>query len=238
MENTGYVALSYQIALERKMDQVANNIANVDTSGFKSSHMLFNEHLVNAPKQNPLSMVMDYGNYRNYQPGPIQSTGNTYDVALEGNGFMVIQTEDGEKYTRNGNFSTNNQGQLVTSSGELVADTGGKPIIIPAEARDVVISENGTVSTDQGQLGRLKIVRFENPQDLKPVGNSLFETSQGGTPDETTTVRQGMIEGSNVNAVMEMTDMIEVMRKYQSMARLLQTDHDLQTSMIQSLSRI
>ncbi len=237
MENTGYVALSYQVALGRKMDQVANNIANVDTSGYKSSHMLFNEHIVNAPKQKPLSMVMDYGNYRNYQPGPIQQTGNTFDVALQGNGFLVVQTPEGEKYTRNGNMNVNNLGQLVNSSGQLMADTGGKPITIPAGSRDVIIAENGTISTDQGQLGRLKIVRFADPQQLKPIGNSLFEGGSG-IPDPTTTVRQGMIEGSNVNAVTEMTDMIEIMRKYQSMARVLQSDHDMQTSMIQRFSRL
>lgn len=238
MENTGYVALSYQVALERKMDQVANNIANVDTNGFKSSHMLFNEYVVNATKQKPLSMVLDYGNYRNFEPGAFQQTGNTLDVALEGNGFLAVQTPDGQKYSRNGSMSVNQQGQLVTSGGLIVSDTGGKPIIIPPESRDVIISENGTVSTDQGQIGQLKVVRFDKPQQMKPVGNSLYETDQAAIPDATTRVKQGMIEGSNVNAVLEMTDMIEVQRKYESVARLLQSDHDLQTSMIQSFSRI
>lgn len=238
MENTGYVALSYQVALERKMDQVANNIANADTSGFKSSHMLFNEYVVNTPKQKPLSEVVDYGNYRNFDPGPAQQTGNPYDVALQGNGFLTVQTPDGEKFTRNGNMSVNNQGQLVTSGGLPYSDAGGKPIIVPAEARNIVISENGTISSDSGELGRLKLVRFDNPQEMKPIGNSLFESSSSAIPDDKTTVRQGMIEGSNVNPVMEMTDMIEVQRKYEAVARLLQNDHDLQTSMIQSFSRI
>lgn len=238
MENTGYVALSYQVALERKMDQVANNIANVDTTGFKSSHMLFNEHLVRAPRQNPLSMVLDYGNYRNFEAGPMQQTGNPYDVALEGNGFLAVQGEGGERYTRNGSMHVNQLGQLTSSTGNLYVDNGGQPIIVPPEAREFIVSEDGTVSTEQGVIGQLRVVRFQNPQEIKPVGNSLYEADQATIPDPTTTVHQGLVEGSNVNAVMEMTSMIEVMRKYQSVARLLQNDHDMHIAMIQKFSRI
>lgn len=238
MENTVYVALSYQVALERKMAIVSNNIANVDTNGYRSSHMMFSEHVIDAPRQKPISMVEDYGNYRDFKPGPLQQTGNPYDVALVGNGFMAVATPNGERFTRNGNMHINATGQLVNSSGDVMADTGGKPITIPPGSSQVTISANGTVSNEDGPLGQLKIVRFENPQGLKPIGDSLFETEQDALPDGETKIQQGMLEGSNVNAVLEMTDMIEVMRKYQSVARILQTEHDTQINMIQKISRI
>lgn len=238
MENTGYVALSLAVGLERKMDIVANNIANVDTSGYKAGHMMFKEYVVDAPEQKSLSMVEDYGNYRNFDPGTIQNTGNPLDVALIGGGFLSVNNADGEKFTRNGALHIDPKGQLVTSAGEVVNDTGGKPITIPPGGSDISIIPDGTVSVDNAPIGRLKIVKFDNPQDLSPVGNSLFTTTQTGTPDDSTTVTQGALEGSNVNPVLEMTDMIEVMRKYESVARILQNEHDSQTGMIQRLAKI
>jgi flagellar basal-body rod protein FlgF len=238
MENTGYVALSYAVGLQNKMDLVANNIANVDTNGYKSSHIMFDEYIVNAKKQKPLSMVQDYGNYRDTKPGPIDLTGNPLDVALQGNGFLSVATATGERYTRNGSMTTNALGQLTNSSGELMNDTGGKPIVIPEGSQMITISDNGTVSTQEGPVGQLRVVRFDDPQQLKPVGNDAYETTQAGIPDLTTRVKQGALEGSNVNPVMEMTDMIEVMRKYESVARILQTEHDSQINMITKLSRV
>lgn len=238
--NTTYVGLSYQIALQRKMDMVANNIANIDTTGFKSGNVLFAEHIVRENSDEPLSMVSDYGNYRDYSQGPLQQTGNKLDVALEGNGFLAVQDADGSvKYTRNGQMSLNNLGQLVTNTGMPYLNAGGQPIVIPPTATSITIASNGTVSTEDGAISQLQVSRFENPLSIKPVGNSLFETDQDPIADNINTkVRQGMIEGSNVNAVMEMTDMIEVMRKYESVARLLQRESELQSTMIQRLSRV
>lgn len=238
MENTGYVALSFAVGLERKMSVVANNIANVDTAGYKSSHVLFNEYVVKNTRQPPLSMMNDIGNYRNAAPGPIQVTGNPLDVALEGNGFLAVMTPEGERYTRNGTLRLDVQGQLITSAGDQVVDEGGKPIIIPAGSGQINITPEGTISTDQGDVGAFKIVRFDDPQSLVPIGDTLYETDQAPIIDENTRVTQGAVEGSNVNSVMEMTNMIEVMRKYQSVARLLQNEHDSQINMIQKLGRV
>lgn len=238
MENTGYVALSYAVGLERKMEMVANNIANVDTNGYKSNHVLFNEYVVNNARHAPLSMMIDYGNYRNDAAGPIQVTGNPLDVALEGNGFLSVMTPEGERYTRNGSFKLNLEGQIITSAGHTVMDGGGNPIIIPAGSGQLTITPEGTVLTDEGEVGAFKIVRFDNPQIMRPVGDTLYDTDQAQIIDDTTRVTQGAVEGSNVNAVTEMTNMIEVMRKYQSVARLLQNEHDSQINMIQKLGRV
>jgi flagellar basal-body rod protein FlgF len=238
MLNTGYVALSYAAGLERKMDMVANNIANANTNGFRSSHMLFNEYVVEASKQKPVSMVEDAGNYRNFQPGPVSQTGNPLDVALEGNGFMSVTTANGEKYTRNGAMHLNEKNQLVSSGGDLINDEGGKPITLPADSGDLTITGDGSIANKQGTVAKMKIVSFTNPQELKPVGNNNYETTQTGTPDPKTKVLQGAVEGSNVNSVLEMTDMIEISRRYESVARILQNENDSQISMIQRLSKI
>jgi flagellar basal-body rod protein FlgF len=240
MENTIYVGLSSQVALQSRMDMIANNIANIDTAGFKAGNMLFSEHLVRKNSDAPMSMVSDYANYRDFTQGTMQQTGNPLDVALEGNGFLAVQSPDGStKYTRNGSMLKNNLGQLVSSTGGAYLNNGGQPISIPPDAKEITILTDGTVTTDQGPVSQLQVVRFENPLDITPVGDSMFETSQAPIPDNTKTrVQQGMLEGSNVNSVLEMTKMIEVMRRYEGVARMLQKDAEIQSSMIQRLSRI
>jgi flagellar basal-body rod protein FlgF len=236
--NTGYVALSYAAGLERKMDIVANNIANVDTTGFKSDHIMFHEHVVNASKQKPVSMVEDAGNFKDFRPGPINQTGNPLDVALEGNGFMSVTTAGGEKFTRAGAMHLDEKRQLVSSGGDLINDESGQPISIPDGAGEISITPDGAIAGKAGPIGKLKVVSFPNPQQLKPIGNNLFETTQTASADSKTRVLQGATEGSNVNSVMEMTDMIEISRRYQSVAQLLQNQNDSQISMIQRISKI
>lgn len=242
MENSLYIGLSRQVALQEQMDTVANNIANLNTPGYREHNMVFLEYLSqqrNAEKagNDSISMVHDYGQFMNTENGPLRSTGNPLDVAIEGPGFFGIQTPDGVQFSRAGNFQLNGARELVTGSGQLVADNGGGTIAIPENAIEVTISRNGTVSTDQGELAQLMVVEFENPQSLVAQGNGLYKTEEAGNPAENTRVMQGMLEGSNVNAVLEMTRMIDVSRAYQSTQRMLQTEHDRQRGMIQTLTR-
>jgi flagellar basal-body rod protein FlgF len=239
MENVGSIALSAQMALSRKLEAVANNIANADTTGFKSQSVLFKEELSKADKNEKMSLVLDYGEYKDLTNGPITQTGGTLDVALEGSGFLAVQTPDGEKYTRNGRMSINNQSQLVTSFGAPVLDQGGQAITLPANSKDISISQSGVISTKAGILATLKIVKFANSQTLEPEGNSLFKAPQGGAvADLETKVYQGAVEGSNVNSINETTEMIDVSRRYQAVARLLQTDSDQQTETIRRLAKL
>lgn len=243
MENSLYIGLSRQMALQEQMDLVANNIANLATPGYRAQNMVFLEYLTkqrNAEKagNDSIAMVHDYGQFMNTEAGSMRQTGNPLDVALEGPGFFGINTPQGTMYTRAGNFQINMNGELVTGSGQLVADAGGGTIAIPADAREVKISNNGTVSTEQGEVAQIMVVEFENDQDLVAQGNGLYAAKDDpGTPAENTRVKQGMLEGSNVNAVMEMTRMIDVSRAYQSTQRMLQAEHDRQRGMIQTLSR-
>jgi flagellar basal-body rod protein FlgF len=239
MENVGFIALSAQMALNRKLEAVANNIANVDTSGFKNQNVLFTEELEQANKNEKMSMVLDYGEYKDLTNGPITQTGGTLDVALEGAGFLAVQTPDGERYTRNGRMNLNNQSQLVTSFGAPVLDQGGQAITLPANSKEISISQSGVISTKAGALGTLKVVKFTNPQSLEPEGNSLFKAPQGGAvADIETKVYQGAIEGSNVNSINETTQMIDISRRYQAVARLLQTDSDQQTETLRRLAKL
>ncbi|HEY1095662.1 MAG TPA: flagellar basal-body rod protein FlgF [Alphaproteobacteria bacterium] len=237
MENAGYIGLSYQLALQRKMDMVSNNIANMDTTGFKSQHMRFKEHVSARDAAQPISMVSDMGAYKNFNGGTIISTENPLDIALLGNGFLQVRSPDGgDMVTRNGRMLINSNNQLATADGSLVLGRGGQPITLPDGETSIRITPDGMISGKQGQIGELGIVSFQDPQSLQPVGDNMFTGGGGPLPDTTTRIQQGALEGSNVNPILEMTDMMTVQRNYQSVARMLQTDHDRQRDAIRKLA--
>jgi flagellar basal-body rod protein FlgF len=238
MENSIYVGLSRSIALQREMDTVANNIANMNTAGYRSQHMMFKEY-VEKPRgiQEPLSMVLDYGQYMSNKPGSVQLTGRETDVAISGPGFLSVQNGDETLYTRAGNLARSGTGELVTADGKPVLTDGGGPINIPDNSIEIRISENGTVSNQDGELGRLAITEFENINQLDPVGEGMYRANVEGAAATETRLIQGAVEGSNVNPINEMTRMISVHRAYQSTQRMLQNEHERQTNMIQKMTR-
>lgn len=244
METPIFIGLSRQVALSASMDVIANNVANMSTPGFKAHNMVFTEYLAKPEGQEKLeektfSMVLDYGQYQLTEAGPMQHTGNPLDVALQGPGYFGVQTPEGIQYTRAGNFQVNTNGEIVTGSGMTVADTGGAPIVIPAGTKEVKITRDGTVSTEKGQIGQLMITEFANLQDLTASGNGLYKAPQNdpGTPATQTEALQGLLEGSNVKPVLEMTRMIDVLRAYQSTQQMLQSEHERQRAMVQRLTR-
>lgn len=238
MENSIYVGLSGQVALEAKMNIIANNVANVSTPGYRAQNAVFKEFISDQRRmKEDVSLVFDYGQYQVTDPGPIKLTGNALDVALVGPGFLGIQTPEGVQYTRAGNFSINPLGELVNARGMKVADQGGGTISIPAEAEYITIDEKGVVSTEDGAIGSLMVAEFKDYQKLEPAGNGLYQSDEKPAPAAETRVLQGKLEGSNVQAVLEMTRMIDVLREYQSVQRVMQNEHDRQNTMIQRLSR-
>lgn len=236
MENSLYVALSRQIALNENLSIIANNVANINTPGFRGQNLIFEEY-VSDPRglKEPLSLVLDYGQYQVTDPGPVSVTGGPLDAALEGPGFFGVQTPNGVQYTRAGNFTLTDTGTLVTARGFALAGSGGGDIIIPANATEISIDENGVISTDQGQVGQLSVFEFESDQVLIPEGNGLYSAPQPGAPAQNTRVKQGMLENSNVQGVVEMTRLIEVSREYQALQRMIQTEHDRQRAAVQRL---
>lgn len=241
MEDPLYIGLSRQVALQRQMSLVANNIANVNTPGYRADKVLFEEFVAKPkPMKEEISMVFDYGQFKDVAPGKTSFTGNPLDVALEGPAFMMVETAEGTKYTRAGNFSLNNNGELVTAAGNPVLNDGQARIIIPEGAKDIVIAKDGQIVTDQGAAGKIGMVEFGNVNNLRSTGDSYYVADNGevAIPAQNTNMRQNMIEGSNVQAVLEMTDLIEVSRQFQSLQRTLQNEHDRQRSTIQKLSEM
>lgn len=234
METPTYIVLSRQLGLSRQMDVVANNLANTNTPGFKAEGMVFSEYVIKAEKPNKLSYVQDLASYRDLREGGLQPTGNDLDVAIQGKGYFVVQTPDGPRYTRNGRFQLNAAGEVVNNEGFRVM-AGGAPLIINTDDGPINIAGDGTVSADRTQggntptiYGKLDVVDFANDAALKPVSGTVFASDE--VPVQLTTdkfkVQQGMIEGSNVESIREMTSMIWVQRNYQAAQKFLEGEHE------------
>ncbi len=240
------------MTLERQIDVISNNIANVNTNGYKADQSLFEEYLNSGAhednfsgKDRSVSYVQDRGTFHDFTQGAVQQTNNPLDVAVDGDGFMVVQTAGGERYTRDGNLQLNNQGQLVTPSGDPVLGTGG-PIVFQPTDHDINVAPDGTVTVVEGTnrtdsvRGKLRLVSFADAQKLLKQGKNLFSAGEGNNaqPDAKSTIRQGYVEKSNVNSVSEMSRMIEVMRTYQQISNLLQQQSDLHKSAIEKLADV
>ena len=226
MENTSIIALSRATTLQRQMELIANNVANMSTTGFKSEQPLFIEFVNKPVEDEKYSMVQDYSTLRDLAPGPITQTGNPLDIALEGNGYIALDTLHGTRYTRNGNLSLDSERQLVSAGGLPVLDDGGNPITIPQNAREIRITPQGDVYGDAVQVGRINIVSFKNEQFMTQLGGGLYHTDEAPAAAEDTIVRQGFLEGSNVHSISEMNNMIDVNRQYQNIQNLMKTEHD------------
>jgi flagellar basal-body rod protein FlgF len=251
MENALLVGLSRQTALERQLDAVANNIANVNTAGYKADSTLFEEYL-NTPahednfvgRDRLVSFVQDRGTFRNFAQGSVDETKNPLDIAIDGSAFLTVQTPAGDRYTRDGGLHINSQGQLVTVAGNPVLGTGG-PIVFQPTDHDINITPDGTVTVVEGNgrtdsnRGKLRLVSFADAQKILKEGFNLYSAGEGAPQDDTkSTVRQGFIEKSNVNAVAEMSRMMEVTRAYTQVATLMQQQSELQKTAIQQLADV
>jgi flagellar basal-body rod protein FlgF/flagellar basal-body rod protein FlgG len=254
MANAALVGLSAQMALRRDLDVVANNIANSNTTGFKADRGLFQEYLSPTARENrfgggdrPIRFVQDGMTWHDLAQGSIQQTGNPLDVAIDGrNAFLVVQTPNGERYTRAGALQVNVRGQLVTMDGSPVLGEAG-PIVFQPLDRNVSITPDGRVSVLEGadnkvdsQRGRIRLVVFANPQQLQKDGANNFAAPAGGAQPAGFAARlvQGAIEKSNVNSVMEITRLMEITRTYTNVANLLQQHNDLRKSAIERLADV
>ncbi|WMT85716.1 flagellar basal-body rod protein FlgF [Pelagibacterium sp. 26DY04] len=241
IENAQLIGLSRQMALQRQMDVVANNLANINSTGFKAEAILFEEYImpVAADRTFPrgsqeLSYVQDWATMHDLAPGAVTQTGNPLDLALAGEGFFAVQAPEGIRYTRNGAFEINSDGVLVTQNGYPVLTDGGNQIVFAPEEIDIAITPEGAVTSSAGNKGALQVVEFENAQELTRTGDTMFA---GGTPlpATATAVVQGALERSNVSGVGEMTEMIRVTRAYSSLADLMNKQDELRRSAIQRL---
>ncbi|HEY8575498.1 MAG TPA: flagellar basal-body rod protein FlgF [Devosia sp.] len=240
IENAQLISLSRQIALQRQTDVVANNMANINTTGFKGEQVLFEEYVMPVARDRdfprldqPLSYVQDWATIHDLSGGAMVQTGSELDVGLNGDGFFAVQTPAGERWTKAGSFQLSANGTLVDASGNPVLGEGG-PIQFGPEETGILIASDGSISTSAGQKGRLRLVEFTDPQALTREGNNLWA---GGTPAAATGTRamQGFVEKSNVSGVAEMAEMIRVQRAYESAASLASKQDELRRSAIQRL---
>lgn len=238
IENAILVGLSRQVALKRQMEVVANNIANMNTTAYRSENILFREYLVTSPAGDQVSYVEDYGIARDLREGAMETTSNPLDVAISGPGYLVVETEDGPKYTRNGHLRLDDIGQIVTQEGEPVLDVDGRPIEFANPTVEVTISRDGTITAADGESFRLGVVSFRNEQALQKDANGLYKTDQAPIPVEAPMILQGMLEASNVRPIVQMTRLIDIQRAYEGTQKMMNTDHDLQLDAISRIGRV
>jgi flagellar basal-body rod protein FlgF len=241
MENALLIGLSRQMTLRHKMDVLANNMANVNTAGYKRDTLQFEEYLMPVAEMSDvkgkdarLSFVTDPSVYRSFEQGAFQQSGNELDLAISGDAWFVMQSPDGERYTRNGQLQLNADGELVGPSGLPILGTGG-PITIGPDETGIEIAKDGTISTDQGTRGQIRLVSFENNNAMTKQGAMLFASPEAPQDAEDATIHQGFVEKSNVKPVIEFTRIVETVRAYTTVSQALQQTQDLRRDAIERL---
>jgi flagellar basal-body rod protein FlgG len=261
-----FSAVSGAMAQSSRLDTIANNLANVNTTGFKKDRQVFSEYLSSFEKPDnsmmvprvPASIESFYdmqggdnayvnpaGTYTNFEQGALKSTGNPLDVALEGRGFFEVMTPEGVRWTRNGAFQIDGEGRLVSKEGWPVLKEGqNDPAqrIIQLTSRNATISQAGEIFDGGNALGRLAVVDFVNPDDLRKVGNSMYTTNGAQTAVPIATrearVQQGFVEGSNVNVVEEMTDMISANRVFEAAQKAIKGHDEMDDKLINTVGKV
>ncbi len=245
MQNALFVGVSSQVALQRELDVIANNMANVATTGFKGRAIRFQEYLMPVASADSfqgadrrLSYVIDQGTVLDLAQGPIERTGNPLHVALRGPAYLAVQTAQGERYTRNGALETDAQGTLVTSDGNAVQGEGG-PIQINPQETGLTIGADGTVSTNLGVRGRLRLVTFADPQRLTSDGGNLYASPDPAQPAGLQgRLESGALERSNVRPVIEMTRLMDVNRSYAMVSSMISRLDDIRGTAIRRLADV
>ena len=248
MDNALYVGLSRQMTLQRQLDLAANNLANVDTAGFKVESLMLQADPEQANlagvkgAMSPVNYVLDNGVARDFGQGGLEQTSNTYDLALEGDGFFTVQTAAGPRYTRDGRFTTDSQNRLVTKAGDPVVDASGSGISLDPTMSAPSISKDGVVSQTDihgnvNQVGHVSAVRFANLAGLKKAGDNLYTSDETPQAAKDVGVRQGMVERSNVQPMIEMTSLIDITRAYERVTQMMTANEDLSKSAVERLGR-
>ena len=246
MNRAVYIPLSGALMQERRLEVLANNLANVNTNGFKEDRPVFEAILTgskesglmtplqNSTSQNPLTpslyklnstLLAFNGIKTDFSPGAMKKTGNSMDLALEGDGFFSIRTPQGVLYTRDGGFTLNSDGELVTHEGFTVLGENGTITVDAVEGGEISVGQDGTILVNGNEVDKLKIVGFSRPYPLKKEGNSMFSLTapiNEVEDDAKVTVRQGYLELSNVNIDKEMVMMVEINRAYESYQKVIQ----------------
>jgi len=239
MDNAGYTTLTRQSGLLAEMRAVANNIANASTTGFRREGLIFSE-FVQALAQGDPSISMATANVRDTRLDQAQltQTGGTFDLAIEGEGFFMIEGPDGAMLTRAGAFTPSPAGELVTLDGYRLLDGGGAPVFVPADTAAIAIAPDGTLSADGQPLAEIGLWLPDDPNDMRHRDGVRFEVPGGAQPVvEGAAILQGFLEGSNVDPIGELARMIEIQRAYEQGQAFLERDDERIRAVIQALGK-
>lgn len=237
MDTTGYTSLTRQSGLLREMQVVANNIANASTPGFRREGVVFSEYVHAGGDADSVSMAAARARYADLSVASMTQTGGDFDFAIEGEGFFLIETPQGEQLTRAGSFTPNDQGDLVTSDGFRLLDAGGAPVFVPPDARHVGLSADGTLSADGRPVALIGAWRPVDATSLQHQAGTRFAADEVEPVLEGVTLRQGFLEGSNVDPIAEVARMIEVSRAYEQGQSFLEREDERIRSVVRTLGR-
>ncbi|MBO9463866.1 flagellar hook-basal body complex protein [Tropicibacter sp. R15_0] len=215
METAGYTALSRQTGLMREMQVIANNIANANTTGFRQEGVIFSEYVTDGDGISGVAMAAARVRNTSFVQGTLEQTGGTFDIAIEGDGFFLIQAPGGQRLTRAGAFSPSAEGTLVTPDGNQVLDAGGAPIFVPPNSDNLAIAGDGTISSDGRAIGQIGVVQPLEPRQMVREGGVMFRADEGFEPVDNPRVLQGFVEASNVDPILQVARMVEVQRAYE-----------------------
>jgi flagellar basal-body rod protein FlgF len=238
MEYATYTALTRQSGLMNEMRVVANNIANLSTTGFRAEGVIFAEHIkALGPNDSSLSMATASARNTLSAQGTLTQTGGSFDLAIEGEGFFLVETPNGERLTRAGAFTPNENGDLVTPEGYRVLDAGGAPVFVPQGAGPVGIAPDGTISAGGQPVGQIGLVNPVNLLGMTREDGVRFRADDGHEPVFEGRMLQGFVEESNVDPVLEITRMIEVQRAYELGQSFLDKEDERIRSAIRALGK-
>ncbi|MFL5254593.1 MAG: flagellar hook-basal body complex protein [Rhodopila sp.] len=241
MDITTSLAASRLVAQQRALDVTANNLANANTPGFRAERMQFSDWIDRQPSGSAVpgprtvTYTQDRATWREPQQGTITHTGNTFDLALSGDGYFTVNTKAGPRLTRDGRFGPMPGGTLADSSGNAVLDVTGKPIQISPTDTRITIASDGSINSENGPVGKIGVVRPTDPMKLHAEGATNFVSDSPTTPVAQPGIVQGAVEQSNVQPVMEVTRMMNNLREFQFVTQLVQAESDRQQTAIEKL---
>jgi len=241
MQNATSIALSRLIAQQRALDVTATNIANANTPGYRSERMVFSDWLMKqtAPGQPPgsgtVAYAQDRATYRDPRQGPLSHTGNPLDLAIGTDGFFTVQTPNGPRLTRAGHFELSPGSGIVDDQGDALLDSNGQKLQLSTADTTITIAGDGTISSENGQIGKIGVVAPTDAQSLQAEGGRRFNATGPTQPVAAPKLTQGAIEGSNVEPTLELTRMMNDLRQFQFMTQFIQAESDRQQGAIDKL---
>lgn len=237
MDNAVYATLNRQSGLKREMQAVANNIANISTTGFRREGVVFSEYVKALERDPSLSMATANAHVTGLEQGPTAETGGTFDFAIQGDGFFMLEGPDGPLLTRAGSFMPSADSELVNPDGLRLLDASGAPIFVAPDAGQVHLAPDGTLSVDGRPMTQIGLFVPADLSDLAHRDGVTFAAPGGTEPVlDGATILQGFLEGSNVSAIEEVARMIEVQRAYEAGQSFLDQENDRIRAVIRALS--